>query len=53
MLVRGAAINQVGLFDERFWMYGEDLDWCMRFKEAGWRVAYRPRTLVHLSLIHI
>ncbi|HQZ69786.1 MAG TPA: glycosyltransferase family 2 protein [Anaerolineae bacterium] len=47
MLVRGAAINQVGLFDERFWMYGEDLDWCMRFKEAGWRVAYRPRTLVH------
>jgi len=47
MLVRGAAIAQVGLFDERFWMYGEDLDWCLRFKAAGWRVAYRPRTLVH------
>lgn len=47
MLVRGAAIAQVGLFDERFWMYGEDLDWCLRFKSAGWRVAYRPRTVVH------
>lgn len=47
MLVRGAAIRQVGLFDEAFWMYGEDLDWCMRFKQAGWRVAYRPRTVVH------
>ncbi len=47
MLVRGAAIAEVGLFDERFWMYGEDLDWCLRFKKAGWRVAYRPRTVVH------
>ncbi len=47
MLVRGTAIRQVGLFDEVFWMYGEDLDWCMRFKQAGWRVAYRPRTVVH------
>lgn len=47
MLVRGTAIRRVGLFDEVFWMYGEDLDWCMRFKQAGWRVAYRPRTVVH------
>ncbi len=47
MLVRAAAAAEVGLFDERFWMYGEDLDWCLRFHQAGWRVIYRPRTVVY------
>jgi GT2 family glycosyltransferase len=47
MLVRGDALDRVGLFDERFWMYGEDLDLCLRLKEAGWRVAYRPAIVVH------
>lgn len=47
MLVRGRAMEQVGLLDERFWMYGEDLDWSLRFQQAGWRVVYRPRTVVH------
>jgi N-acetylglucosaminyl-diphospho-decaprenol L-rhamnosyltransferase len=42
MLVRGAAIAAVGLLDEIFWMYGEDLDWALRIHQAGWRVAYRP-----------
>ena len=37
MLVRGAAIAQVGLLDETFFMYGEDLDWAFRIKEAGWK----------------
>lgn len=40
MFVRGAAIKQVGLFDERFWMYYEDSDWCRRMWEEGWPVYY-------------
>lgn len=47
MLVRAAAIADVGLLDERFWMYGEDLDWALRIHQAGWRVAYRPQVVVH------
>lgn len=47
MIVRGTAVDQIGLLDERFWMYGEDLDWCFRLHEAGWRVAYRPAVTVH------
>jgi GT2 family glycosyltransferase len=40
MLVRREAINQVGLLDEDFFMYGEDIDWCYRLKQAGWKVVY-------------
>jgi len=46
MLVRGEAVRQVGLLDERFWMYGEDLDWALRLRDAGWRVGYRPAVVV-------
>ncbi len=48
MLVRREAIAQVGLLDERFFMYGEDLDWAYRMKERGWRIRYNPSvTVVH------
>lgn len=40
MLVRREAIAQVGLLDEAFFMYGEDLDWAKRIKDAGWQVWY-------------
>lgn len=40
MQVRGAAICEVGLLDERFFMYGEDIDWAKRIKDAGWEVWY-------------
>lgn len=40
MFVRGESIKQVGRFDERFWMYFEDMDWCVRMWEAGWFVYY-------------
>jgi GT2 family glycosyltransferase len=46
MLVRGAAIEQAGLLDETFWMYGEDLDWAYRIKQAGWCVYYYPKVVV-------
>ena len=42
LCVRAAAGQQVGLFDERFFMYSEELDWCRRFRAAGWRVVYVP-----------
>ncbi len=42
MLVRVSAIDEIGLLDERFFMYGEDLDWAYRLKAQGWRVFYNP-----------
>ncbi len=41
MLPRSALL-QVGGLDERFFMYGEDIDWCHRFLEGGWRVVFYP-----------
>lgn len=50
LAVRAEAIKQVGLFDERFFMYSEELDWCRRFRAAGWRIAYVPEAeVVHLE----
>ncbi len=46
MLVRRSAVERAGLLDDRFFMYGEDLDWCWRFKEAGWTVRYVPSVTV-------
>ncbi|MEW5986141.1 MAG: glycosyltransferase family 2 protein [Chloroflexota bacterium] len=45
MLVRSQAIQQVGLMDEQFWMYGEDLDWAKRIHDAGWKVVYYPEII--------
>lgn len=42
MLCRAEAIREVGLLDEGYWLYMEDLDWCRRFWDAGWRVFYEP-----------
>jgi hypothetical protein len=39
-VARLEAIAEVGGLDERFFMYGEDIDWCRRFRQAGWRVVY-------------
>ena len=40
MFIRAAAIEEVGVFDEQFWMYYEDSDLCRRFWEAHWAVYY-------------
>ena len=42
LCVRAAAAQRVGLFDERFFMYSEETDWCRRFRDDGWRVSYVP-----------
>lgn len=48
LMVRRAAISEVGPMDERFFLYFEDVDWCYRMKAAGWRTYYLPDTrLVH------
>jgi N-acetylglucosaminyl-diphospho-decaprenol L-rhamnosyltransferase len=47
MLLRREAVAQAGLLDEQFFMYGEDLDWCLRIHNAGWRVVYFPDAIVH------
>jgi GT2 family glycosyltransferase len=50
MLVRTSAMAKVGLLDEDFWMYGEDIDWCLRFWQAGWKIYYWPgAVVVHLK----
>jgi GT2 family glycosyltransferase len=50
MLVRRAAFDEVGLLDEGYWMYMEDLDLCYRFAEAGWLTWYEPSvTVVHIK----
>lgn len=41
-MVNRNALNQVGLLDERFFIYGEDIDWCKRFRAAGWDVVFFP-----------
>jgi hypothetical protein len=46
MLVRREAMEQAGLLDEDFFMYGEDLDWAFRIKQHGWKVYYNPATTV-------
>jgi GT2 family glycosyltransferase len=49
MLVRGAALAEVGILDEGFFMYCEEIDWCRRFRAAGWRSYLVPggRVLHH------
>ena len=50
MLVRREAIEQVGVLDERFFMYCEETDWCYRFKQTGWKVIYTPcADIIHLG----
>jgi len=46
MLVKKTAIHQVGLLDEDFFMYGEDIDWCYRIKEANWKIIYYGKSKI-------
>ncbi|MGB7582214.1 MAG: glycosyltransferase family 2 protein [Sedimentisphaerales bacterium] len=50
MLVRRRAIEQTGLMDEQFFVYGEETDWCYRFRQGGWKVLFIPDAkIVHLG----
>jgi N-acetylglucosaminyl-diphospho-decaprenol L-rhamnosyltransferase len=50
MLMRRKALDEVGLFDEGYWLYMEDLDLCYRFAVAGWVTWYEPDvTVIHVK----
>lgn len=46
MFVRTAAIKDVGLMDEGYFLHVEDLDWCKRFRIADWKVVFNPKAIV-------
>jgi N-acetylglucosaminyl-diphospho-decaprenol L-rhamnosyltransferase len=46
MFVRRGVYEQIGGFDEQFFMYSEEMDWCYRARAAGWHVLYFPRAAV-------
>jgi N-acetylglucosaminyl-diphospho-decaprenol L-rhamnosyltransferase len=46
ILVRRAVIEAVGGFDERFHVYGEDNEWCLRIVRAGWQLIFQPRAVI-------
>ncbi|HEY9788608.1 MAG TPA: glycosyltransferase family 2 protein [Candidatus Obscuribacterales bacterium] len=47
MMVCRQAVDRVGLLDEDIFMFGEDIDWCWRIKQAGYRVYYLPDAVVY------
>ncbi len=47
MFVRRSAVDTVGLMDQRFFMYMEDVDWCRRFWENGFMVCYNPQVTMY------
>lgn len=44
--VKKKVIEEVGLMDERYFMYAEDIDWCMRIRKAGWKIYYNPNAKI-------
>jgi GT2 family glycosyltransferase len=46
MVVKREVIEKVGMMDEDYYLYGDDLDWCYRIKSAGWKVVYFPETKI-------
>src|SRR5581483_6269837 len=46
MWMRREALSAIGRFDETFFAYHEEVDWCTRAREAGWRVVYAPDAVV-------
>jgi hypothetical protein len=50
MLAKAEIIRQVGSLDENFFMFGEETDWCYRFRQAGWRIVFTPAAeIIHLG----
>lgn len=45
-MVRRTAIDAVGLLDEEYFMYAEDIDWAYRIQKAGWKILYNPKVTV-------
>ncbi len=50
MMVKREAVNDVGLWDEAYFLHCEDLDWCMRFRQKGWKILFIPSARVEHAL---
>jgi len=46
LMIRQEVIKKVGLLDERFFLFGEEVDWCRRIKENGWKVFFTPNAQI-------
>ncbi len=46
MMVKREAVEDVGLWDEDYFLHCEDLDWCMRFRQKGWKILFVPKAKV-------
>jgi len=50
LMIRRPAIEQIGMLDDNFFMYAEEMDWCYRARQAGWEVCYCPAPeVIHLG----
>jgi GT2 family glycosyltransferase len=49
LMIRRACLDQVGGLDERFFVYAEDVDWCRRARDAGWKIRFWPGA----SMVHV
>ncbi len=49
LMIRRDCLNQVGMLDERYFIYDEDIDWCLRASRLGWKVRFWPQ----VSMIHL
>jgi len=47
MLVKREAVDDVGLWDEGYFLHCEDLDWCMRFRQKGWKIMFVPDARIY------
>ncbi len=48
LMIRKSVIDKIGLLDEDYFMYGEDLDWCWQTKQSGYKVMYYPKAeIIH------
>jgi len=50
MLVKREAVEDVGLWDECYFLHCEDLDWCMRFRQMGWKILFVPDARIYHAL---
>ncbi len=46
MMVKRDVMNQVGEWDDGYFLHCEDLDWCMRFRERGWKILFVPSAVI-------
>lgn len=46
MFMRAKVLDEIGLLDETFFMYGEDIDLCYRIKQAGWKIVYYGEAII-------